>query len=190
MTEGTVKVGYPEHPEMTGQAGHVDQGGRDAHEGQGGHDRHAGHRVTMFRDTFWISLALTVPTLVWGHMLPRRARLHPAERAPPAVDRPCVRDSGIPVRRLGVSTRRLAELRDRLPGMMTLIALAISVAFVFSLRVTFGLSGMPFWWELATLVTIMLLGHWIEMRGHRSAQDALSASWPSSCPSTAERVLD
>ena len=65
------------------------------------------------------------------------------------------------------------ELRDRLPGMMTLIALAISVAFVFSVAVTLGYPGMPLWEELATLVTIMLLGHWIEMRSISQAQGAL-----------------
>ncbi len=65
------------------------------------------------------------------------------------------------------------ELRDRLPGMMTLIALAISVAFVFSAAVTLGYPGMPLWEELATLVTIMLLGHWIEMRSISQAQGAL-----------------
>ena len=58
----------------------------------------------------------------------------------------------------------MRELRDRLPGMMTLIAPAISVAFVFSIVVTLGYPGMPLWEELATLVTIMLLGHWLEMR--------------------------
>jgi Cu2+-exporting ATPase len=56
------------------------------------------------------------------------------------------------------------ELADRRPGMMTLIALAISVSFAFSLAVTLGFPGMDLWWELATLVTIMVLGHWIEMR--------------------------
>ena len=65
------------------------------------------------------------------------------------------------------------ELRDRLPGMMTLIALAITVAFVFSVAVTLGYPGMPLWEELATLVTIMLLGHWIEMRSISQAQGAL-----------------
>jgi Cu2+-exporting ATPase len=65
------------------------------------------------------------------------------------------------------------ELQDRLPGMMTLIALAISVAFVFSAAVTLGYPGMPLWEELATLVTIMLLGHWIEMRSISQAQGAL-----------------
>jgi Cu2+-exporting ATPase len=65
------------------------------------------------------------------------------------------------------------ELRDRLPGMMTLISLAISVAFVFSLAVTMGYPGDALWWELATLVTIMLLGHWIEMRSIFQASGAL-----------------
>ena len=66
------------------------------------------------------------------------------------------------------------ELRARLPGMMTLIGLAISVAFVFSAAVTAGYPGMPLWEELATLVTIMLLGHWIEMRSISQAQGALA----------------
>ena len=61
-------------------------------------------------------------------------------------------------------------MRDRLPGMMTLISLAISVAFVFSLAVALGYPGEALWWELATLVTIMLLGHWIEMRSIFQAQ--------------------
>jgi Cu2+-exporting ATPase len=65
------------------------------------------------------------------------------------------------------------ELRDRLPGMMTLISLAIGVAFVFSLAVTFGFPGSDLWWELATLVTVMVLGHWIEMRSISQAQGAL-----------------
>src|SRR5262245_56804986 len=66
------------------------------------------------------------------------------------------------------------ELRARLPGMMTLIALAITVAFIYSLIVTLGVvAGMDLWWELATLVVIMLLGHWIEMRSITQAQGAL-----------------
>jgi len=56
------------------------------------------------------------------------------------------------------------EIQDRLPGMMILIALAITVAFGYSAAVALGWEGMPLWWELATLMTIMLLGHWIEMR--------------------------
>src|SRR5919198_1459922 len=67
----------------------------------------------------------------------------------------------------------IGELADRRPGMMTLIALAITVAFAFSVAVTFGFPGMDLWWELATLVTIMVLGHWIEMRSISQAQGAL-----------------
>ena len=66
------------------------------------------------------------------------------------------------------------ELRDRLPGMMTLIALAITVAFGFSAAVTLGYPGTPLWEELATLVTIMLLGHWLEMRSITQARGALA----------------
>jgi Cu2+-exporting ATPase len=79
------------------------------------------------------------------------------------------------------------ELRDRLPGMMTLIALAISVAFVFSAAVTLGFRGMPLWEELSTLVTIMVLGHWIEMRSISQAQAALR-QLAKLLPDVAERV--
>ena len=86
------------------------------------------------------------------------------------------------------NVRTLAELRDRLPGMMTLISLAITVAFVFSLAVTFGFPGMALWWELATLVTIMLLGHWMEMRSISQAQGALK-ELAKLLPATAERIM-
>src|SRR5437764_3055162 len=80
------------------------------------------------------------------------------------------------------------ELKARLPGMMTLISLAISVAFVFSAVVTLGYPGMPLWEELATLVTIMLLGHWIEMRSISQARGALKAL-AKLLPDTAIRVV-
>jgi Cu2+-exporting ATPase len=82
----------------------------------------------------------------------------------------------------------IRELKDRVPGMMTLIALAITVAFVFSAVVTLGYPGMPLWEELATLVTIMLLGHWIEMRSIMQAQGALK-ELAKLLPSTATRVV-
>jgi P-type Cu2+ transporter len=80
------------------------------------------------------------------------------------------------------------ELRDRPPGMMTLISLAISVAFFFSLAVTVGYTGEPLWWELATLVTIMLLGHWIEMRSIVQASGALR-ELAKLLPGTAQRIV-
>ncbi len=152
-----------------------------------GHDKHAGHSVAMFRDKFWISLLLTIPTLVWGHMLQGAlgytAPAFPGSRWIPAVFGTAVfLYGGRPFMQGAVR-----ELRDRLPGMMTLIALAISVAFVFSAAVTLGYPGMPLWEELATLVAIMLLGHWIEMRSIMQAQGAL-AELAKLLPDTAERI--
>jgi Cu2+-exporting ATPase len=140
----------------------------EAHE----HDRHAGHSVAMFRNKFWLSLALTVPILIWGHMLPRFWRYTPPDVGAawilPLFGTAVFAYGGWPFV-LGA----VRELKDRLPGMMTLIALAITVAFVFSAAVTLGFPGMPLWEELATLVTIMLLGHWLEMRSITQAQGAL-----------------
>jgi Cu2+-exporting ATPase len=127
----------------------------------------------MFRDKFWLSFLLTIPTLLWGHMLPSTLGFMPPH-VPGAHWIPAIFGSAVFVYGgwpfLDGASR---ELKDRLPGMMTLIALAISVAFVFSAAVTFGFPGMPLWEELATLVVIMLLGHWIEMRSITQAQGAL-----------------
>ena len=138
-----------------------------------GHNKHAGHSVAMFRDKFWISLLLTIPTLVWGHMMQSAlgytAPSFPGVRYLPALFGTAVFVyGGLPFLRGAIS-----EIRARLPGMMVLIALAISVAFAFSVAVLFGFPGMPLWEELASLVTIMLLGHWLEMRSVNQAQGAL-----------------
>mgnify|MGYP000023421649 CR=1 FL=1 len=149
-------------------------GGMAAHaHAHGAHDKHAGHSVAMFRDKFWLSLLLTLPTLVWGHMLQSAlgytAPMFPgAHYIPAAFGTAVFLYGGLPFLQGAVS-----EIRDRLPGMMTLIALAISVAFVFSVAVFLGFPGMPLWEEVATLVTIMLLGHWMEMRSISQAQGAL-----------------
>jgi Cu2+-exporting ATPase len=127
----------------------------------------------MFRDKFWWSLALTVPTLVWGELLQRwlgyTAPTFPGSDYIPAVFGTAVFVYGGWVFIQGA----IRELKDRLPGMMTLISLAILVAFAYSAAVTLGWEGMPLWWELASLVTIMLLGHWIEMRSISQARGAL-----------------
>jgi Cu2+-exporting ATPase len=151
------------------------------------HDKHAGHSVAMFRDKFWISLLLTIPTLIWGHMLQRAFSYSPpavpgSRWIPAAFGTAVFLYGGLPFLQGAIR-----ELRDRLPGMMTLIALAISVAFVFSAAVTLGYPGMPLWEELATLVTIMLLGHWIEMRSITQAQGAL-AELAKLLPDTAARI--
>ncbi len=142
----------------------------------------------MFRDKFWVSLLLTVPTLIWGHML-QQALGYTAPRFPGSHLIPVV--FGTAVFAYGgwpFLHGAMRELRDRLPGMMTLIALAITVAFVFSVAVTLGFPGMPLWEELATLVTIMLLGHWIEMRSITQAQGAVK-ELAKLLPETATRVV-
>jgi P-type Cu2+ transporter len=155
----------------------------------GGHDKHAGHSVAMFRDRFWISLLLTIPTLIWGHMLPQALGYTPpavpGARWIPAAFGTAVFFYGGWVFVQGA----IRELQDRLPGMMTLIALAISVAFLFSAAVTLGFPGMPLWEELSTLVTIMVLGHWIEMRSISRAQGALQ-QLAKLLPNTALRLRD
>src|SRR5437867_2736106 len=168
--------------------GHPDAAVHPEREGHAGHDKHAGHSVAMFRDKFWLSLILTIPTLVWGHMLPSAFGYTPpgfpgSHWIAPVLGTAVYLYGGLPF-----VQGAIRELRARLPGMMTLIALAISVAFVFSVAVTLGYPGMPLWEELATLVTIMLLGHWIEMRSINQAQGAL-AELAKLLPSNAVRIL-
>jgi P-type Cu2+ transporter len=141
----------------------------------------------MFRDKFWISLALTVPTLIWGHMLPRALHYAPPKVPGQEWIAPLFGTAVFLYGGLVFLQGAWRELRSRLPGMMTLIALAITVAFAFSAAVTLGYPGMPLWEELATLVTIMLLGHWIEMRSISQAQGALR-ELARLLPSTALRV--
>jgi Cu2+-exporting ATPase len=167
--------GYPHHPELDehGHGAHSAHGAHAAHGTHGGHDKHAGHSVAMFRDKFWISLLLTLPTLVWGHMLQSALGYHaPAfpgsQWIAPVFGTAVFVYGGWPF-----IQGAWREIQARAPGMMTLIALAISVAFTFSAAVTLGFPGMPLWEELATLVTIMLLGHWLEMRSISQAQGAL-----------------
>ncbi|HEY0720873.1 MAG TPA: heavy metal translocating P-type ATPase [Gammaproteobacteria bacterium] len=127
----------------------------------------------MFRNAFWICLLLTLPTLWWEPMLQSwfgyRAPSFAGSFLIPILFGTAVYLYGGRVFLQGA----VHELRDRQPGMMVLIALAISVAFLYSLLVLVGFPGHPLWWELATLVTIMLLGHWIEMRSVTQAQGAL-----------------
>jgi Cu2+-exporting ATPase len=139
----------------------------------GHHERHEGHSVESFRNRFWLSAGLTVPTLVWGHMLPSALGFSPPQ-VPGMHWIPVV--SGTVAFTYGgwpFIEGALRELRNRIPGMMTLIALAISVAFTFSVAVTLGFPGTALWEELATLVVIMLLGRWIEMRSITQAQGAV-----------------
>jgi Cu2+-exporting ATPase len=188
-SEVTAKAVPGSGEEVELRASKVDTHATHVHrEKHSGHDKHAGHSVAMFRRKFWGSLALTLPTLIWGHML-QRALGYTAPHFPGSRWIPPV--FGIAVFVYGgwvFIQGAMREHRDRLPGMMTLIALAISVAFVFSAAVTLGYPGMPLWEELSTLVTIMLLGHWIEMRSIAQAQGAVN-ELAKLLPDTAERVI-
>lgn len=141
----------------------------------------------MFRRKFWLSLVLTAPTLVFSHGLQEILGLDgprfPGSHFIPAVFGIVLFFYGGTVFLKGA----LPELKSKQPGMMTLISLAILVSFGYSLAVTLGLAGMDFWWELATLITIMLLGHWIEMAAISGAQDALG-ELAKLLPDTAEVV--
>ena len=151
-----------------------------AHEGSvhGRHGTGDGHAAMMadFRRRFWISLALTVPILLLSPLIQSVLGLQALQALP-----------GASWYALGLSsavyfyggwpflTGFVDELRKRQPGMMTLIALAISVAYLYSAAVVLGLDGRLFFWELATLIDVMLVGHWIEMRSVMGASGALEA---------------
>ena len=180
----------PGSPSHSGPGAHADHAPRGGHKPHAGHDAHEGHSPGMFRDRFWLSLLLTIPVVIWsphiegllGYTAPR----FPGSDWIPAVLGTVVFFYGGLVFLKGA----WRELQDRLPGMMTLISLAISVAFLFSLVVELGLiTAEALWWELATLVTIMLLGHWVEMRSISQAQGALK-ELAKLLPDTATRLTD
>lgn len=156
-----------------------------------GHGEHTGHSTAMFRERFWWSLILSIPVVIFSpmvaHLLGYPLPEFPGSTwIPPILDTIIFVYGGTPFLKGGWK-----ELKSRQPGMMLLIAMAITVAFVASWVTTLGLGGfdLDFWWELALLVTIMLLGHWLEMRalgGASSALDALAAL----LPDEAEKVID
>jgi Cu2+-exporting ATPase len=159
------------------------------HGSHSGRDAHAGHSVAMFRDRFWICLVLSVPVLVWSRMvqdwLGYAAPSFPgSERIPAVLGTIVFVYGGLPFLRGGI-----AEVRDRTPGMMLLISLAIVVALVSSVASEAGAFSLEFWWELALLIDVMLLGHWQEMRAIGQASGALDAL-AALLPDEAEVVAD
>lgn len=151
------------------------------------HDKHAGHSPNMFKQKFWISLLLSIPTLLFSHTIQQwlgiNLMLTGSEYIPAVLGTIIFFYGGL----VFLKSAR-GEIAARQPGMMTLISMAITVAFAYSLAVTLKLvNGMDFWWELATLVTIMLLGHWLEMASVSNAQNALK-ELAKLLPDTAEKV--
>ena len=175
----------------TGHESHVASGahhadrGPAAHSGHGGHGGHGDH-VAMFRRRFWWSLLLTGPMVVTSHMVmdwfgyefdfPGMSWIGPV------LGTVVFFWAGWPFLAGGA-----AEAKERRPGMMLLIAMAITVAYAASLAYSAGWFDQEFWWELAALITIMLLGHWQEMKALGQAQDALAAL-AALLPDDAERV--
>jgi Cu2+-exporting ATPase len=146
------------------------------HSGHADHADHHAHMAADFRKRFWISLALTLPILLLSPMLQTLVGLRDA-----------IGFYGDVYVLFGFSSAvfwyggwpflkgLFNELKSRTPGMMTLVAVAIATAYLYSSAVVFGLTGKMFFWELATLVDIMLLGHWIEMKSVMGASKALEA---------------
>ncbi len=157
----------------------------DEHEGNGGHEdhadhsTHAGHSPDMFRDKFWLTLALSIPVVLWSGMVREWMENLLGFAAPTFTGSDLISPIlGTFIFVYGGQPFLVGgwrEIQRRQPGMMLLISLAIIVAFVASAATTFGWFDLEFWWELALLVTIMLLGHWLEMRAIGQAQGALQA---------------
>jgi P-type Cu2+ transporter len=178
----------------TDQGGHSGHGTEPAppahadHDAHSGHDRHSGHSVAMFRDKFWLSLALTIPVVFWSQdpqkWLGYAAPTFPGSALiPPILGTLVFLYGGLVFIRGAVG-----ELRGRQPAMMTLISLAIGVAFITSWAGTLRFFDIEIWWELSSLIAIMLLGHWLEMRSIAQARGALAAL-AALLPDTAERVV-
>lgn len=185
MTTPAEHSHQPEHEQHGAHAGHG--------AGHGGHAGHAGHgdHVAQFRRLFWIMLVLAIPvvafsamfSMIIGYELPMDGV---APWISPVLGTIIYVWGGRPF-----LTGAVDELRARRPGMMLLIALAITTAFIASSGASLGLlpHELDFWWELALLVVIMLLGHWIEMRSLAQTTSALD-SLAALLPDEAERVTD
>jgi Cu2+-exporting ATPase len=188
-TDPGTSVGHKTRPEA--HEVHGASAGHDANAapaaGHADHDRHSGHSVAMFRDKFWLSFALTVPVIFWSHdpqkWLGYVAPTFPGSDLIPPVLGTIVFLYGGFVFLRGAR----GELATRQPAMMTLISLAIVVAFITSWAGTLRLFDIEIWWELSSLIVIMLLGHWLEMRSIAQARGALAAL-AELLPDTAERV--
>jgi Cu2+-exporting ATPase len=154
----------------------------------GGHDKHEGHSPEMFRDRLLVSILLTIPILYFSPQIQdwfgfEAVSFTGSEWITAILGTILYVYAGSVFLKGGYR-----EIRDRQPGMMTLISMAISVAYFYSLAVSFGLDGDPFYWELATLLVVMLLGHWIEMRSVQSASNALE-HLASMVPTVANKVV-
>lgn len=193
-TDAMQHMGHDMHVDHSGAEKHamhdmpMNSGKMDEHSQHNrAHADHTGHE-TMFRKRFWISLILSIPVILYSKglqmMLGIAMPAFPGSQwLAPVFAVVVFFYGGLPFLKLAVP-----ELKNRQPGMMTLISLAISVAFIYSIATLFLPGQTDFFWELVTLIDIMLLGHWIEMRSVRQASGALNAL-AKLMPDTAERLL-
>jgi Cu2+-exporting ATPase len=156
------------HHEHADHSTHMGHGGH----GHGGHEHHA-MMVEDFKKRFWISLIATIPILLFSHMIQVSFGLQSLEFNGDSYVVFVLSSFVFVYGGWPFLIGLVSELRGKQPGMMTLIALAVTVAYVYSSVVVFGLKGEIFFWELVTLIDIMLLGHWIEMRSVMGASQAL-----------------
>jgi P-type Cu2+ transporter len=183
--DGPATAGH--EPQMNGHTRDV-QAGHQAHGAHDGHDKHAGHDPEMFRRRFWLSLLATIPLVVTSEMVMDwfgySLDFWGMDLLGPILGSFVFWWGGWPFLAGGV-----AEVRDRQPGMMLLISMAITVAYAASMATSLDWLDLEFWWELAALVTIMLLGHWQEMKAIGQARGALAAL-AELLPDDAERITD
>ena len=192
------KVNHKRHDDHAHHEVNVENSTTDMHAAHAGHDmsqarEHAGHvdhsgHEDMFRRRFWISLLLSIPVLLYTPMLQmwfgfRMPDFPGSQFVMPLFSIIVFLYGGVPFLQMAIP-----EVRQRQPGMMTLISLAISVSFIYSLATMFVNLGEGFFWELVTLIDIMLLGHWIEMRSVRQASGALN-TLAKLMPDTAEHIM-
>ncbi|MGZ8876013.1 MAG: heavy metal translocating P-type ATPase [Halobacteriota archaeon] len=189
MNDENMHGGHGEHAGMHAEHGaHADHP-PPAPGKKSSYSRHAGHQIADFRRRFWVSLIITIPILILSPSIQSLAGFGEALRFPGDQYVLFILASfvyvygGYPFLKGIVN-----ELRARVPGMMTLIAVAITTAYLYSAAITFGLSGGVLFWELSTLIDIMLLGHWIEMRSILGASQALE-ELAKLMPSDAHKLL-
>ncbi|WP_439558358.1 copper-translocating P-type ATPase [Dyadobacter sp.] len=160
-------------PSMTGSS-HGHHGPTAQADEHSDHDKHAGHHTEDFLKRFWICLVITVPILLLSHMIQQWAGFNWTFAGDQyvllALSTIIYFYGGWPF-----LTGLIRELKSKKLGMMTLVAVAITTAYVYSVAVVFGLEGMDFFWELATLIDIMLIGHWLEMKSQMAASQALES---------------
>jgi Cu2+-exporting ATPase len=192
--EHTIPDAEETHDSHTNYAEHSEHSGHSMEESHEGHTGHEGHSTDhsghegMFRQRFWVSLILSIPVLffspsIQGWLNFSMPSFPASSWITPIFGVIVFIYGGLPFLQMAIP-----EIKNRKPGMMTLISLAISVAFIYSLGAFFFSLGDTFFWELVTLIVIMLLGHWVEMRSVRQASGALN-ELAKLMPDTAERIL-